>query len=112
MLVVLLALALGMVGYGHRMALPALDLSAYAMPDGTIPVLCLVGGQESSKSAAEAPCPACVISAMLQMPPVGTLPAVDLTATLIEWPAPASVSGMPPPARAPPARGPPMVSLI
>ena len=61
LLVVLLALALAMVGYGHRMALPAApDLSAYAMPDGTLPVLCLVDGQDAQKHMADAPCPACV----------------------------------------------------
>jgi hypothetical protein len=113
LLVVLLALALAMVGYGHRMALPdAPDLSAYAMPDGTLPVLCLVDGQDAQKHMADAPCPACVISAALQMPPVVAVPAIALGTGIVIWPLPGDVHGRAHAARAPPARGPPSSFLI
>ena len=113
LLVVLLALALGLVGYGHRLILPdAPDLSAFAMPDGTLPALCLDGGQDDQRQTVQAPCPACVISAGLQIPPMVALPVVVLSGEIIEWPAPAAVHGHAHPVRAPPARGPPSIFLI
>ena len=113
LLVVLLALVLVLVCYGHRLFLPdAPDLSAYAMPDGTLPALCLDGSQDDQRQTAQAPCPACVISAGLQIPPVVALPVVVLSGEIIEWPAPAAVHGHAHPVRAPPARGPPSVFLI
>lgn len=111
-LVLLLAVALAVLGLGHRMALhDPVDLSAYAMPDGTLPELCHDGGTPDQGQKDQAPCPACRIIAAVELPPVLTLPAVQLEHVAVVWPdvALADVSADPP--RAPPARGPPTVLI-
>lgn len=107
-MLLLLAVALAVLGFGHRMALhDPVDLSAYAMPDGTLPELCHDGGTADHDQKDQAPCPACRIIAAVELPPVITLPPVQLEPVAVVWPdvALADVSIHPP--RAPPARGPP-----
>jgi hypothetical protein len=111
LLVVLLALAVVGIGYGHRMnpGYPV-DLTAYAMPDGTLPQLCLDGSAQDP--IAKPPCPACTIVAAFLLPPA-TLPApVLLAANMADWPMPIATAQAAHRPRAPPARGPPAVFLI
>lgn len=106
LMVVLLALALGFVGFGHRMIAPqALDLAAYAMPDGSLPDLCIEGSADQGK--ADTPCPACTIAAALHLPEAVSLPAIDLTASQADWPVVSQPNAQAHQPRAPPARGPP-----
>lgn len=112
-LVALLALALVLVGFGHRMALTGpVDLAAYAMPDGTLPVLCLEGGAETGKTDRAPSCPACTLAAAILLPAAVVLPAVQLATSQADWPAPATAVAEAHQPRAPPARGPPGLSLI
>lgn len=111
LLVVLLALALVFVGFGHRMAGPdAPGLSAYAMPDGTLPDLCVDGS--GGNSATDTPCPACTITAAMHLPAAVALPAVQLSRSQADWPLPAPPDAQAHQPRAPPARGPPTAFLI
>lgn len=111
LLVALLALALALVGFGHRAFAPdALILSAYAMPDGTLPELCIQGSGDQTKD--HAPCPACTISAAMQLPQTVSLAAVELKVSQADWPATAQTLTPAHQARAPPARGPPVASAI
>ena len=111
MLVALLALALALVGFGHRAFAPdALILSAYAMPDGTLPELCIQGSADQVKD--HAPCPACTISAAMQLPQTINLVAIELTVSQVDWPAADQPSTRAHQAHAPPARGPPIAFAI
>jgi hypothetical protein len=47
-------------GFAHRAIVPTPpDLSAYALPDGSLPVLCQTDGQKSGQPAHGGDCPAC-----------------------------------------------------
>ncbi|MDB5661318.1 MAG: hypothetical protein JWS10_3933 [Cypionkella sp.] len=108
----LLAVALVTLGFGHRMALQdPVDLSAYAMPDGTMPELCHDGGVSDHGMKDQAPCPACRIVAALELPAIVSLPPVELTAVAVVWPAVALADMTEHPPRAPPARGPPAILI-
>ncbi len=111
-MVLLLAVALGVLGFGHRMALhDPVDLSAYAMPDGTLPELCHDGGTAEHGQKEQPPCPACRIIAAVELPPVITLPPVQLEPVAVIWPDVALADASAHPPRAPPARGPPTVLI-
>lgn len=111
-MVLLLAVALGVLGFGHRIALhDPVDLSAYAMPDGTLPELCHDGGTQDHGQKDQAPCPACRIIAAMELPPVITLPPVQLEPVTVIWPEAALADASEHQPRAPPARGPP-ITLI
>lgn len=106
LMVALLALALTFLGFGHRMAAPdAIDLAAYALPDGTVPELCIAG--PSGQGKADAPCPACTITAAMQLPEAVALPAFALTPSPVVWPVVSQPGAQAHHPRAPPARGPP-----
>lgn len=75
------ALALVFVAFAHRPldAGPTLpDASAYAFPDGSVPIICvtLPGGKDSGNHAAHAlPCDACLIAGSILVPtPVDIAP--------------------------------------
>ena len=107
-MVLLLAGALGVLGFGHRMALQdPVDLSAYAMPDGTLPELCHDGGTAGHDQKDQPPCPACRIIAAVELPHVITLPSVQLVPVTVVWPDVALADASTYLPRAPPARGPP-----
>ncbi len=111
LMVVLLALALGFVGFGHRMTGPVgPNLAAFAMPDGTLPELCEEGSGGNGKT--DAPCPACTIASAAQLPAVVALPVVLLTMAQADWAAPVQSVAQAHHARAPPARGPPTAFQI
>ena len=111
-LTLLLAVALLTLGFGHRMALQdPVDLSAYAMPDGTLPDLCHDGGTPAHGTKDQAPCPACRIIAALELPAITSLPPVQLTPIVVVWPAVALADNTAHPPRAPPARGPPAILI-
>ena len=112
LMALLLAVALGVLGFGHRIAphVPV-DLSAYAMPDGTLPELCHDGGAADHGAKDQPPCPACRIIAAVEMPPVITLPPVQLVPVAVVWPDVALADASAHPPRAPPARGPPTVLI-
>ena len=111
-MVLLLAVALGVLGFGHRMALQdPVDLTAYAMPDGSLPELCHDGGTADHGQKGQAPCPACRIIAAVELPPVITLPAVQLEPVAVVWPDTALADSAMHQPRAPPARGPPSVLI-
>ena len=103
----LLAVALVGLGFGHRMVLEdPVDLSAYAMPDGTLPELCHDGGEDHGAKD-QPPCPLCRIIVALDMPATVTLPPVLLTPQLVVWPHRSVAERSAHQPRAPPARGPP-----
>lgn len=107
----LLAVALIALSFGHRMTLQnPVDLTAYAMPDGTLPQLCLDGGSDHGVKD-QAPCPICRIGAAMELPAIVTLPPVRLTPVVVAWPAAALADATDHPTRAPPARGPPAVLI-
>lgn len=64
--------------FGHslpvRAAVPV-DYSAYALPDGTVPVICSVGGEDDSATPSTKGCEACrlTVAPGLDNPPCGTL---------------------------------------
>ncbi len=109
LMLLLLAVALGVLGFGHRVALhDPVDLSAYAMPDGTLPELCHDGGAADHGQKDQAPCPACRIIAAVELPPMITLPPVQLEPVAVVWPEAALAGASEHQPRAPPARGPPI----
>lgn len=63
----LLALSIALIGFAHQPpaagAQPAqgVDLSAYALPDGSLPVLCL-GVDGGGEATSGLHCPACLVS--------------------------------------------------
>lgn len=65
LLLALYVLAMSTLGFAHQPlhASNAPDLSAYALPDGTLPVLCLTGDGDGSKtpSHASSACQACLL---------------------------------------------------
>jgi len=78
----LYALASLAMGFAHkRLEIPSTppDLSAYALPDGTLPVLCLTpkDGNPGAPSHVHAPCQACLLTSAPGLPPVlrNTVPA-------------------------------------
>ncbi|PSH67646.1 hypothetical protein CU102_17320 [Phyllobacterium brassicacearum] len=82
----LCALALVFVAFAHKPITTAyadpIDLAAYTLPDGTVPVLCLPrgGDQDQHKSAWHGTgCEACRLSAsfILPVPPVASGPKVQ-----------------------------------
>ena len=81
------------------------DLTAYAMPDGTLPVLCLTGHDGDGPDAAKH-CPDCVVAKVLAV--VAPAPAAARRETAVEaarlLPEIRLAAARP---RAPPARGPP-----
>lgn len=112
-----LILAVGLAALGPARSVPALsaggpDLSAYALPDGTLPDLC-----EWDQDGARQPhgigahCPACLVGkALLDVPTLG-LPSRTLV--VVAGPiarAPRMVLARSH-ACAPPARGPPFMSM-
>lgn len=106
--VVLIALALAFVSFGHRIALAKpIDLTAYAMPDGTLPQLCLDGTDAGKSMADKRPCPACVIAAAVCLPAAMSLPVVQLPSAQANWPVASQPIAQAHQPRAPPARGPP-----
>ncbi|MDO8982270.1 hypothetical protein [Cypionkella sp.] len=107
-IVLLLAVALGVLGFGHRMALhDPVDLSAYAMPDGTLPELCHDGSAADHGAKEQPPCPACRIIAAVELPPVVALPSEQLEPVAVVWPDVALADASAHQPRVPPARGPP-----
>ncbi|HSO46633.1 MAG TPA: hypothetical protein VLQ68_01760 [Rhizobiaceae bacterium] len=72
------AVALVLVALAHRPAVSvAADLSAYALPDGSIPALCLPGEDGGNDIAGDAGCEFCRISSavLLPAPPAFAWPA-------------------------------------
>lgn len=71
LVLVLYALASLSIGFSHRPAQPsAADLAEFAMPDGTLPVLCLTKGDTSGRSgASKSSCKACRLIAAPGLPP-------------------------------------------
>lgn len=65
-IVALYALAMATLGFAHKpvatAAPSAIELAAYALPDGTLPDLCLTGHDQSHEGAVAAHCDACSIS--------------------------------------------------
>ena len=107
-MVLLLAVGLTALGFGHRMGLhDAVDLSAYAMPDGTLPELCHDGETAEHGAKDQPPCPACRIIPAVELPPIITLPPVQLVVVTVVWPDVALADASTHQPRAPPARGPP-----
>lgn len=79
---IMCAIALVCVGFAHRMPtayaspLPQ-EMAAYALPDGTIPVLCTPqedGSAGNKGSLADKGCDACRLSASTDLPPPAVLP--------------------------------------
>lgn len=65
-IVALYALAMATLGFAHKpvatIAPSAIELAAYALPDGTLPDLCLTGHDQSNGGAIAAHCDACALS--------------------------------------------------
>lgn len=73
---ILCAIALVCVGFAHRMPVAIAspspqELAAYALPDGTMPVLCITqedGSAHKQGSLADKSCDACRLSASTDLP--------------------------------------------
>jgi len=72
LIVVLCTVALAMSAFGHRPAVSThptgVDLSAYAMPDGSLPVLCLSSGNTEDGNLAPVWCEFCRLAATVTLP--------------------------------------------
>lgn len=72
MLLAFFVLAMSALGFAHKplQASQAPDLSVYALPDGTLPDLCLTGGGDGSKapSHAHSVCQACLLVSASGLP--------------------------------------------
>ena len=66
-LVALYGLAMALLPFAHQPAISgtnspgAAELAAYALPDGTLPLLCKTDGTGPDSSVARAGCPACTL---------------------------------------------------
>jgi len=83
-LLALYVLAVATLGFAHRVPVaPAVDLSAYALPDGTIPVICGTVGERGGTPGghhARAACEACLLTAA-----PGLLVADGIDVPLPQW---------------------------
>ena len=65
-IVALYALAMATLGFAHKpvaaTTLSAVELAAYALPDGTLPDLCLTGQSHEPTAAIAGHCDACALS--------------------------------------------------
>ena len=106
--VALFVLALMMVGWGHQPLRQGMDLAAYAMPDGSLPELCLAVGTGTPEKAHD-PCPACTLAKAVILPcaPQAMRPAVIARAA--NWRQVVAHLTTTPLPRVPGARGPPVV---
>lgn len=104
-LCLILTISLGLLSKAHMPLQDAADLSAFAMPDGTLPVLCLDGGADHSKSGH---CPDCQGGALVGLPVVmaswQVVPRVYRPAQPASWVAQQAEI-------APQARGPPSILM-
>ena len=108
------ALAMATLGLAHRPAgaavtQPAIDLAAYAAPDGTLPVICLTEhGQPGSSTSAAGHCDACALS---NAPGLAAAPQIGQPVVVAQRIArridPAGQFS-PAPRRGPTSRGPPL----
>lgn len=88
---IICALALILVGFAHQppripTTVPASEMAAYVLPDGTLPVLCdLANLDDDDHSHDPGRCEACVLSASTLLPPPPTLviPTPRLAETLL-----------------------------
>lgn len=87
----LCALALFAVGFAHKMpvasAAAPLEIAAYMLPDGTLPVLCRPGSDgdtEKGKHHADKDCEACRISASVHLPAPPQVIAIHLPVAVNE----------------------------
>ena len=87
----LCALALVFVAFAHQPVIAAsnnqIDLAAYTLPDGTVPVLCLPGSDgdtEKGKHHADKDCEACRISASVHLPAPPQVIAIHLPVAVNE----------------------------
>jgi hypothetical protein len=116
-----MVLALVGLGFGHQKIAPdPVDLTAYAMPDGTLPQLCLdaTGDDRAAHNTAghdaqtKGPCPVCTLATGFVLAVQPEPAALILAAQMADWPAPQRVEWLSAASRAPPARGPPISFLI
>lgn len=91
-LTALLMLSAVLFGFAHRFAAQPIapDLSAFAMPDGSMPVLCQTGTDGSAPTGVHDDCPACrlvhegfpapeTVDAALEYAPSGPEPTIGVT---------------------------------
>ena len=91
--VALYALAMATLGFAHKPAAPvagalsAIELAAYALPDGTLPDLCLTGhDQDGPQGAAAVHCDACALShAPGLVPPAQIGLPAQASVRLVAW---------------------------
>ena len=95
---ILCAIALLFVGFAHQPATLArsapVDLSAYALPDGTLPIFCLTDTDGSPKGGHPhaQPCDACRIGASTLLPsPADTVGRPFETAAVVAGVPPAAI---------------------
>lgn len=86
---ILYAIAAGLFGFAHRAAALSLvepTLAAYALPDGTMPPLCVTDTTIPGKSELRQPCAACALGAAPGLPlaetPFEVLPTVRIIARI------------------------------
>lgn len=104
----LIALALAVLGFGHRQAGAApLDpmLSAYLQTGGTLADLCI--DDEGGPKGMAQDCPVCTLSQMMALAPDLSGPGVALRLALRDLPLAGHLLTTRHAPRAPPARGPP-----
>ena len=80
------------VGFSHgALRLPGPDLSAFVLPDGTLPIICSTNkktnGEESDRTAAHQPrCDACMLTAAPGLPAPGGAALLIVRPTIAEKP--------------------------
>ncbi len=111
-LALIAASALHAYGHGQPAIGPSEDLSAYALPDGTIPVICSVAGSDDAPPGSGLRlCVFCLTTAVVTPPlPCGTLSDIERT-VIVAMPVPDVI--LPPVSpyltTGQPSRGPPAV---
>jgi ferric-dicitrate binding protein FerR (iron transport regulator) len=103
----LCVLALWLVAWGHQ-PLRTADLAAYAMPDGSLPELCLTDGTTGPAKAHE-PCPSCTLAKAVTLPDAPQAVRVAMLARVADWRQGTAHLVATPLPRVPAARGPPVV---
>lgn len=104
----LLALALVMVGFGHRpvQSAPADPaLLAYLQAGGTLDALCLAEGDAPGPMAQD--CPVCTLAHAMALAPAPVAPATRACPEPLRLSVPGQAPAQAHMPRAPPARGPP-----
>lgn len=115
-IVALYALAVATLGLAHKpvvvSAPTAVELAAYALPDGTLPDLCLTGHAGSTEQALNSHCEACALSHAPGLAFAAQVCILAAASTKIAFAIDPAGQFSPSPQRGPAPRGPPASALL